>query len=96
MLVDTGDIVSQSPEPQSVSGAGLNTEFVSQPPTECGHSYRNHCRSAGGLPCNFAELGESCLWTQSGGTTRHSKSQKNSQAGPNIPLFEAMTFYLSK
>jgi hypothetical protein len=27
-LVDSGEIISQSPEPQSVSGAGLNTYKV--------------------------------------------------------------------
>jgi hypothetical protein len=27
---------------------------------------------------------------------RHSKPQENSQAGPNIPHFDALTFYLSK
>jgi hypothetical protein len=52
-------ITSQSPEPRSVSGAGLN-KFVPHPCTECGHSYRKHCRASWRL-CNFAELAENWL-----------------------------------
>jgi hypothetical protein len=48
MLVDSGEIISQSPEPRSVSGADyILTEQITYlqslppiPPTECSHSYR--------------------------------------------------------
>jgi hypothetical protein len=46
-LGDSGEIISQSTEAGSVSGAGLNTYRVCPPPpSECGHSYRKHCRAS--------------------------------------------------
>jgi hypothetical protein len=46
MIAVAGEIISQSAEPFSVSGVGLNTYGVCPHiPTGCGHSYRKHCRA---------------------------------------------------
>jgi hypothetical protein len=50
ILVDSGKIISQSPEPQSMSGAWLNnyrifslSPLIILPLIECSHSNRKHC-----------------------------------------------------
>jgi hypothetical protein len=47
MLADSGEIISQNPEAQSMSGAELNTYRVCpSPPIECSHSCRKHYRAS--------------------------------------------------
>jgi hypothetical protein len=62
MLGDSGQIIPQSPEPQSMSGAWLNAYRVCPlyPPFKYVVTVaRNFARLAG--DCSVAELAESCL-----------------------------------
>jgi hypothetical protein len=47
MLVDSGEIISQSPEPRSVSGAGLHTYRVCPPsPLQNAVTVTGNCRAS--------------------------------------------------